>query len=135
MLAQRHAHSEPGPDDRPTFAIRADLTTGWVHLAGRLDGSTAHLLHDALSTLLDDRHTRWNLDLAELTGADEAGLRAVDAAYRRATRHGREFTLHGASPALQKALTRLSLDRRLLAARPLPAEAEPPRPPTPPDAA
>ena len=97
----------PGTDDPPRFAIRADLSTGWIYIAGWLDHPTSHLLHDTFSALLHAQHTCWNLDVTELTGVDDAGLRALGAANSRATRHGRQLILHGATPALQQDLTRL----------------------------
>jgi anti-anti-sigma regulatory factor len=104
--------------DRADFTIRVDLAVGRVAATGRLDRRTAHLLHDALSTLLHAEHTSWQLDVSELVDVDDAGLRAVGAAYRRALRHGRHLTLHGASPALREALIRLRLDRHVLGGQP-----------------
>ena len=46
--------------------------------------------------------------------ADHAALRAIGDAYRRALRQGRRITLHGASPQLHTALTRLDRGRHLL---------------------
>ena len=45
---------------------------------------------------------------------DHTGLRAIGAAYRRLLRHDRRLTLCGASPELQRVLTRLRLGRHLL---------------------
>ena len=101
-------------DDRADFAIRVDLASSRVAVTGRLDRRTAHLLHDALSALLQAEYTSWQLDVSELADVDDAGLRALGAAYRRALRHGGHLTLHGASPALRAALTRLRLDRHIL---------------------
>lgn len=108
----------PPPDDRADFAIRVDLAVGRIAVTGRLDRSTAHLLHDALSALLHAKHVRWQLDVTELAEVDDGGLRAVGAAYRRALRHGCHLTLHGAPPALREALTRLRLDRHILGGQP-----------------
>jgi anti-anti-sigma regulatory factor len=107
--------------DRADFVISVDLAVGRVAVTGRLDRGTAHLLQDALSTLLHAQHMRWQLDVSELTDVDDAGLRAVGAAYRRALRHGRHLTLQGASPPLREALTRLRLDRHILGDRMAPA--------------
>lgn len=133
MLVPRHPASRRGLDDEPAFMVRADLSSGWIYLSGRLDDRSAHLLHDALSALLVGHLTRWHIDVAELTEIDATGLRAIGAAYRRATRHGRRLTVHGASPALQRALTRLRLNRHLLPDAP--AAEIGPQPSTSPDAA
>jgi anti-anti-sigma regulatory factor len=114
MLPRSSTSSGARPDDSAGFTIRVDLAVGRVAVTGRLDRGTAHLLHDALSTLLHAEHTAWQLDVSELRDVDDAGLRAVGAAYRRALRHGRHLTLHGASPALRAALIRLRLDRHVL---------------------
>jgi anti-anti-sigma factor len=99
-----------------SLAVHLDLSSGKIALAGRLDGRTAHLLNDAISALLhSDRELQnWTVDVAGLSVADHAGLRAIGRAYRRALRHDRRITLHGASPALQSALVRLHLERHVL---------------------
>jgi anti-anti-sigma factor len=107
----------PGPDGgASSFAVHIDLSTGAVTLAGRLDRRSAHLLHDAVSAMLhsDSARRSWTVDVAELSVADHAGLRAIGRAYRRALRHDRRITLHGASPALQSALTRVHLVHHVL---------------------
>ena len=114
MLSRPHTATGPPLDDRADFEIRVDLAVGRVAVIGRLDRRTAHLLRDALSALLHAEHVRWQLDVTEVTDVDDAGLRAVGAAYRRALRHGGHLTLHGAPPALRAALTRLRLDHHVL---------------------
>lgn len=133
MLSPRHPRSGSGPDDGSPFTIRADLSCGWVYLSGELDDRSVHLVHDALTALLQGHQTRWNVDVAELTRVNAAGLRAIGAAYRRATRHRRQLTLHGASPALLQALAQLRLTRHLLVGEA--AEDDGPQPSTSPDAA
>jgi anti-anti-sigma factor len=107
---------QPGPDSGASFAVHIDLSTGTITLAGRLDGRSAHLLYDAVSAMLhsDSARRSWTVDVAELSVADHAGLRAIGRAYRRALRHDRRITLHGASPALQSALTRVHLVHHVL---------------------
>ena len=98
MLSRPHTPTRPPLDDRAHFEIRVDLAVGRVAVIGRLDRRTAHLLRDAFSALLHVEHMRWQLDVTEVTDVDDAGLRAVGAAYRRALRHGRHLTLHGVPP-------------------------------------
>jgi anti-anti-sigma factor len=102
--------SSPGPE----FEVHVDPETGRAAVAGRLDGATAPLLHAALSTMFRAVRTRWTIDVSRLVVADDAGLRALVGAYRRAVQHARQLTLHGASRTLRGALTRLRLDRHLL---------------------
>jgi anti-anti-sigma factor len=115
------------PSGPASLAVRVDLTTGRLTMTGRLDGRTAHLLYDAVSALLRAEQPSWTVDVAGLDVADHAGLHAIVGAYRRAVRHHRRMTLHGASPALKHALTRLRLDRHLLprADQPVPADSAP----------
>jgi anti-anti-sigma regulatory factor len=94
--------------------VRVDGGTGRVTVAGRLARSTVPVLHEAVSTLLRVARTAWSIDVAGLVVSDDAGLRAIVGAYRRAVRHGRQLTLLGASPALHGALMRLRLARHLL---------------------
>ncbi|MGY1640320.1 STAS domain-containing protein [Geodermatophilus sp. SYSU D00703] len=83
-------------------------------LTGRLDGRTAHLLHDAVSALLGSGQPHWTVEVTELV-VDHVGLRAIGRAYRRALRHDRRITLRGASPALRGALSPLPSDHHVLA--------------------
>ncbi len=105
------AASVPGDDP---ILVRLDLMAARLELVGQLDRRTAHLLHDAISALLQTDRPLWTVDVAGLTVADHTGLRAVETAYRRALVHGRALTLLGASPALHRALTWLNLDHRAL---------------------
>jgi anti-anti-sigma regulatory factor len=57
-------------------------------LVGQLDRRTAHLLHDAISALLQTDRLLWTIDVTNLTVADHTGLRAVETTYRRALVHG-----------------------------------------------
>ena len=99
-----------------SFTVYMDVSRGTISLVGRLDGRSAHLLYDAVSAMLhsDSAPRNWTVDVAELSVADHAGLRAIGRAYRRALRHDRRITLHRASPALQSALTRVHLMHHVL---------------------
>jgi anti-anti-sigma factor len=107
------------------FSVHVDLVTGRLTMTGRLDVRTSHLLYDAFSALLRAQHPSWTIDVGGLTDIDHAGLRGLLGAYRRALRHGRRITLHGASPSLQRALTLLRLDRHVLPGENTPIPAEP----------
>jgi anti-anti-sigma factor len=98
---------DPPHDDVPELLARLDLVTGDVQLVGRLDRATAHLLQDAITALLLTACPHWTIDLTATTVGDHHGLRAVAAAYRRATRNHRQLTLRGASPTLQRAALHL----------------------------
>jgi len=104
--------------------VEVDVPTGRLRVAGRLDSRTVRVLHTAVSALLLTEQRHWVLDVAALTVADHTGLRAIGAAYRRLLRHDRRLTLCGASPELQRVLTRLHLGRHILdddSAEPVPA--------------
>ncbi|WP_217897280.1 STAS domain-containing protein [Geodermatophilus saharensis] len=113
--AASSAHPRPRPaSDPPVSEVHVDLVTGRLVMTGRLDVRTTHLLYDAISALLTARHPTWTVDVGGLTHVDDAGVRVLLGAYRRAVRHGRRITLRGASPALRHALTLLRLDRHVL---------------------
>ena len=111
------------PDTRSTLLVEVDVPAGRLRVAGRLDSRTVRALHVVVSGLLLTEQRRWVVDVAGLTVADHSGLRAIGAAYRRLLRHDRRMTLHGASPELQRVLTRLHLGRHVLDddAEPVPA--------------
>jgi anti-anti-sigma factor len=98
------------PGEAPPILVHLDLVVGRVELVGQLDRRTAHLLHDAISALLQTDRPVWTVDVTDVTVTDHTGLRAVESAYRRALLHGRVLTLLGASPGLHRALARLDLD-------------------------
>jgi anti-anti-sigma factor len=97
--------------------IDVDVAAGRLTVTGRLDSRTVRALHSAVSDLLLTEQRRWVLDVAAVTVTDHTGLRAIGAAYRRLLRHDRRLTLSGASPDLERVLTRLRLDRHLLEER------------------
>ena len=116
--------SPVGELPRPPLLAEVDVAGGRLRLIGRLDSRTARILHSAVSGLLLTEQRRWVLDVAALTVTDHTGLRAIGAAYRRLLRHDRRMTLSGASPDLQRVLTRLRLSPHLLDddhAEPVPA--------------
>jgi anti-anti-sigma regulatory factor len=98
------------PGDAPSLLVRLDLVAARLELVGQLDRRTAHLLHDAISALLQTDRPLWTVDVTGLTVADHTGLRAVETAYRRALVHGRVLTLLGASAGLHRALAPVDLD-------------------------
>jgi anti-anti-sigma regulatory factor len=86
----------------PRIVVRLDLVAGRLELIRRLDRRTAHLLHDAISALLQTDHPRWVVDVTGLTVCDRGGLRALNTAHHRSLRHHRKMTLLGASSTLQR---------------------------------
>jgi anti-anti-sigma factor len=98
----------------PSLIVRIDFARARLELSGQLDRHTAHVLHDAISTLLQTDSDRWIMNVAGLTGLDPTGLRTIGATYRRALRHHRRLTLVGTPPVLQTALARLRLDHHVL---------------------
>ena len=102
------------PKTGPSLIVRIDFVRARLELSGQLDRHTAHVLHDAISTLLPTDSDRWIIHVAGLTGLDPTGLRTIGATYRRALRHRRQLTLVGTPPVLQTALARLRLDHHVL---------------------
>ena len=94
------------------------MAAGSLRLTGRLDSRTARTLHAAVTGALLTEQRRWVLDVAALSVADHTGLRAIGTAYRRLLRQDRQMTLRGASPDLQRVLTRLHLGPHVLDDRP-----------------
>lgn len=101
--------------------VDVDPAAGRLTMTGRLDARTVRVLHTAVSGLLLSEQRRWVLDVAGVTVTDHTGLRAIGAAYRRLLRHDRRLTLYGASPDLQRVLTRLRLGRHVLEDERVPA--------------
>jgi anti-anti-sigma regulatory factor len=108
------SHRRPRPSGSGTLNVHLDLQTGRVSAIGRLDGRSAPLLYDAVSVLLGTERPNLTLDVSGMEVADNAALRAIGDAYRRAMRKGRRITLRGASPQLRSALTRLHLGHHIL---------------------
>ncbi len=109
--------SPPGgalPDPRASLLVEVDVAGGRLCAAGRLDSRSIRTLHTVVSGLLLSEQRHWVLDVTALTVTDHTGLRAIGAAYRRMLRHGRRLTIRGASPDLQRVLTRLHLGRHVL---------------------
>jgi anti-anti-sigma factor len=104
------------PKTAPSLIVRIDFARARLKLTGQLDRHTAHVLHDAISTLLQTDSDRWIIHVTGLTGLDPTGLRTIGATHRRALRHHRQLTLVGTPPFLQAALARLRLDHHVLAA-------------------
>ena len=105
--------ADPAPGGRPTLRVHVDHRTGRVAVIGRLGRRTGHLVHDAITVVLQSGRVRWLVDVTGLT-ADQAGLRVLGGAYRRLLRGGRQMILLGASPQLRQALHRLRLAPHVL---------------------
>ena len=103
----------PAPGGQPDLNVRIDHRAGRVTVTGRLERRTAHLVHDAITVMLQSDRIRWLVDVTGLT-IDQTGLRVLGGAYRRLLRCGREMTLLGVSPQLRQALRRLRLADHVL---------------------
>lgn len=95
------------------LTVHLDLRDGRLTVTGRLTRSSAHLLQDAVSTMIDTGRASWLVDLAGADLSSAVGLQAVGTAYRRLLRRGCRMTLTGADPALQKRLIRSRLDQHV----------------------
>ena len=105
--------ADPAHGGTPALRVHVDHRAGRVAVVGRLGRRTAHLVHDAITVVLQGDRVRWLVDVTGLT-ADNAGLRVLGGAYRRLLRSGREMILLGASPPLRQALRRLRLAPHVL---------------------
>jgi anti-anti-sigma regulatory factor len=113
-VSLRPCSAAGAPDrDSPSFTVRLDLIAGRVEVAGLLDRTTAHLFHDAISTLILADCPLWTVDVTELTTCEGMGLHSIGIAYRRALRENRRFRLVGTPPWLRQELTRLHLGHLL----------------------
>src|SRR4051794_3191669 len=63
------------PKAAPSLIVRIDFVRARLELSGQLDRPTVHVLHDAVSTLLQTDTDRWIINVAGLTGFDPTGLR------------------------------------------------------------
>lgn len=97
-----------------SLTVRLDLVSGAVTMTGVLDRATAHLLHDSVSTLLAGDLDRWEIHAEGVVHCDDAGVRAIGTAYRRALVHGRRIVVRSAPPWLCHALGRIRLDTHVL---------------------
>lgn len=95
------------------LAVHVERHSARMRLTGRLDRRTAYLLHEAIAVLQGSAAPGWTIDVTGLD-VDHAGLRALGGVYRRALRQGRRVAVCGASPQLQRDLTRLRLASHLL---------------------
>ena len=74
------------PAERPALSETVNVRTGAIRVAGHLTAQGADLLRGTVESLRRSGHTRVYLDLADVRGADEAGLdvlRDVDRAVSR----------------------------------------------------
>jgi anti-anti-sigma regulatory factor len=76
--------------------VHVDHRTGRVAVVRR---RTAHLVHDAITVVLQSSRIRWLVDVTGLT-ADQTGLRVLGGVYRRMLGGGRQMILLGASPGV-----------------------------------
>ena len=114
MATSPRPSADSADDGGPAFLARVDLVRGRLTAVGRLHRGTAHLFHDAVSTLVLSARKLWTIDVSDMTVGDNVGLRSIGNAYRRAVRLNRRLTLLGASPALRQALVRLRLDHHVI---------------------
>jgi anti-anti-sigma factor len=105
--------ADPPPGGQPTLRVHVDHRAGRVAVVGRLGRRTGHLVHDAITVVLQSKRIRWLVDVTDLT-ADQTGLRVLGGVYRRLLRGGRQMILLGASPQLRQALRRLRLAPHVL---------------------
>jgi anti-anti-sigma factor len=85
--------------------MREEVGSGdlhWLILAGELDLASAPALEAKVDELCVDGASAVVLDLSKLTFMDSTGLQAVLAATKRCGQHGTDFSLAGATGAVQR---------------------------------
>ena len=105
--------ADPATGGQPTLWVHVDHRAGRVAVVGRLGRRTGHLVHDAITVVLQSERIQWLFDVRGLT-ADQTGLRVLGGSYRRLLRGGRQMILLGASAQLRQALRRLRLAEHVL---------------------
>ena len=96
------------------MSISCDKTTGniWiVSSRGRLDQSLNPQLEQSLTDLLEDGHTRFIINLSEVTYINSGGLRCLVSAWRRAKEQGGDLVLCGLNPRLEEIFSLVGFDR------------------------
>jgi anti-anti-sigma factor len=81
------------PVSPSSIAVSVDLPHARVRVAGELDRDSAHHLLEAVEILATRADRRWQLDAADVTFCDAAGLRALTGAHAFAAAHGRSLRL------------------------------------------
>jgi anti-anti-sigma factor len=87
------------------LAMREEVGSGglhWLILVGDLDLASAPALEARVDGLCVDGASAVVLDLSKLTFMDSTGLQAVLAATKRCGQYGTEFSLTGATGAVQR---------------------------------
>jgi anti-sigma B factor antagonist len=77
---------EPSNDELVTFDVSVAGPSATVRAAGEIDSTTAPLLNQHLSDVLDTDVRELTVDLVRVTFLDSAGLSALATAHRRAGR-------------------------------------------------
>lgn len=82
---------DPPAEELVSISVSRTDSHVLVTAAGEIDSSTAPVLSDQLTTLLDDSPREITVDMEAVTFLDSAGLCVLAAAHRRATGQGTAF--------------------------------------------
>ena len=81
-----------------------------VEIEGGVDAYTAHMLHEALGSILAQGHKRLVLDVSQMSFITSAGLRAIMVAQREASRRGGEVRACGLDAQTRSIFETIGLD-------------------------
>jgi anti-sigma B factor antagonist len=95
---------DPQSGDLATIDVSVDGASATVRAAGEIDSTTAPLLNQQLSALLDTEVRELTVDLGRVTFLDSAGLCALATAHRRAGRQGVKMRVLATSRAVVRPL-------------------------------
>jgi anti-sigma B factor antagonist len=95
---------DPSSDELVTFDVSVAGTSATVRAAGEIDSTTAPLLNQHLTALLDADVRELTVDLGEVTFLDSAGLCVLATAHRRAGRQDVRLRVLATSRAVVRPL-------------------------------
>jgi anti-sigma B factor antagonist len=95
---------DPSSNELVTFDVSVAGTSATVRAAGEIDSTTAPLLNQHLTALLDADVRELTVDLGEVTFLDSAGLCVLATAHRRAGRQDVRLRVLATSRAVVRPL-------------------------------
>ena len=102
-------------EDVITVAVGTDRESARIDVAGEVDASTSPKLAEAIDIALSGSARRLEINAAEVTFIDSAGLRVLVAAQRTAEESGRRVVVTEPSESIRRLLDITGLSAYLLA--------------------
>ncbi len=95
---------DPPADDLVTISVSGTDSNVLVTAGGEIDSSTAPVLRDQLTSVLDHSPREITVDMEAVTFLDSAGLCVLAAAHRRATGQGTQLRVVATGRAVVRPL-------------------------------